>query len=607
MNSKELRKRFLDFFEKNGHKIVPSSSLLPADPTVLFTTAGMQQFTLHLQGKRDPIEDFGSRHLASAQKSFRTGDIDEVGDDTHHTFFEMLGNWSIGKDGNGHYFKAGAIKYALDFFVDDLGLDKNRIFTTIFKGEKNIPRDVDSYKIWQENGIPGKRISEFGLSDNFWGPVGKTGPCGPSSEIFYDRGKEFGCNNPNCSPNCKNCNRFVELWNLVFMEYMKNEEGKYQLMSQTNVDTGIGFERLAAVLQEKESGYETDLFWPIIQEIERISGKEYKQEKRIFRIIADHIRGIVFIAAESVFPSNVERGYILRRLLRRVIRFGKVLDMPENFLIPTAQKVVEIYRDVYPEIKSKETDVLTVIQKEEEKFEKTLEKGFKVFEEKVFRREFKRGRIGVAYDQHILYGNDAFDLYQTYGFPPEFMKEICKERDVQFDEEGFQQALKKHQEISRAGAEKKFGGIGKDITQEATKLHTATHLLHQALREILGDHVKQMGSDITSKRLRFDFSHPQKMTPEEVKKVEDLVNQKIKEDLGVKKEEMDYQEAIDGGALAFFKEKYPKKVTVYSIKNFSKEICGGPHVKKTGELGHFKIIKEESSGAGVRRIRAIIE
>jgi len=597
MNSKEIRKRFLDFFEKNGHTIVPSSSLIPQDPTVLFTTAGMQQLTLYLQGERDPLVDFGSRHLASAQKSFRTGDIDEVGDDTHHTFFEMLGNWSIGKDEKGHYFKEGAIKYALDFLVNDLGLDKKRIFATIFKGERGIPRDADSFRIWQENKIGKERISQFGLSDNFWGPVGKTGPCGPCSEIFYDKGKDFGCGNSDCGPNCPHCNRFVELWNLVFMEYVKNEQGEYQLMSQTNVDTGIGFERLVAVLQGKDSGYETDLLEPIVQEIEKISGKRYQQNKRIFRIIADHIRGIVFVASEGVFPSNVERGYILRRLLRRVIRFGKTLNAPANFLIPLAQKVVEVYRDVYPEVKSKETDILTIIQKEEEKFSKELEKGIN--------ESIKRIKKIPQ-----LTGDIAFNIYETYSVDVDSTIQIAREHNVKISKElkkEFEEARTKHQEISRTGAEKKFGGIGEGATLEATKLHTATHLLHQALREILGEHVKQMGSDITAKRLRFDFSHFQKMTPGEIKKVENLVNQKIREDLRIEKKEMSYQEAVDWGALAFFKEKYPEKVTVYSVNNFSKEICGGPHVKRTGGLGHFKITKEESSGAGVRRIRAILE
>ncbi len=592
MISKNLRKNFLDFFEKRGHKIVTSSSLLPSDPTVLFTTAGMQQFTLYLAGGRDPIEKFGTRHLASCQKCFRTDDIDKVGDDIHHTFFEMLGNWSIGQDQEKGYFKKRMIKYALEFLVGVLNIDKNRIWVTIFKGEKNIPKDERSKKIWQENGVLRERIGEFGIEENFWGPVGKTGPCGPTSEVFYDRGKEFGCKNPDCGPNCHHCQRFVEIWNLVFMEYIKDEDGNCRLLSQKNIDTGIGFERLVAILQKKPSAYETDLFLPIIQELGKISFKKYEEEKRNFRILADHIRGTVFLIAEGIFPSNVERGYVLRRILIRAIRFGRLLNLPKNFLIPLAQKVIEIYEDTYPEVKSKETDILTILQNEEEKFEKTLEKGLKQFE-----------KISAKGD---ISGIDAFHLFDTYGFPLELTQELAKERKLEIDIEGFKEAFEKHREISRAGAEKKFGGVGREATYEATRLHTATHLLHTALRKILGPHAKQMGSDITSKRLRFDFSHPQKMTAEEIKKIEDLVNQKIKEDLVVKKEEMRYEEAIKSGALAFFKERYPEIVKVYSIGNFSKEICAGPHINRTSELGKFKIVKEESSGAGIRRIRAIL-
>ncbi len=604
MISKEIRKKFLNFFRKKGHKIVPSSSLLPEDTTVLFTTAGMQQFTLYLQGEKDPVVDFGRRHLASCQKCFRTDDIDEVGDDTHHTFFEMLGNWSIGQDTEKGYFKEGAVKYALEFFVDVLGLDKNRLWATVFKGEKNIPKDEELKRIWQENRIPEERIREFGVKDNFWGPVGKRGPCGPCSEIFYDRGESFGCGAVECAPNCGNCKRFVELWNLVFMEYFKDEDGSYKLLSQKNVDTGVGFERLVALLQHKSSAYETDLFLPVIQELERISSKKYeelrelKEEKRIFRILADHIRSIVFLTADGVLPLNVEQGYILRRILRRAIRFGKVLNLPNNFLVPLAKKVIEIYKDVYPEVKSSQTDTLTVIQKEEERFEKTLKKGLKQLE-----KVSAKGKIS---------GSDAFHLYDTYGFPLELTEELAKEKGIKVDKEGFKEEFKKHQEISRAGVEKKFGGIGKGATYTATKLHTATHLLHQSLRNVLGFHVKQMGSDITSQRLRFDFSHPQKLTDKELKRVQDLVNQKIKEDLEVIKEELPHQTAVKSGALAFFKDKYPDRVTVYSIREsggkiFSKEICAGPHVNRTGELGHFKIVKEESAGAGIRRIRAILE
>ena len=623
MNSDELRKRFLKFFEEKGHKIVPSSPLTPSDPSVLFTTAGMQQFSLYLAGEKDILKDFGNRHLTSVQKCIRTGDIEIIGDDTHHVFFEMLGNWSIGEDPKTGYFKEGSIKYALEF-LDDLGLDKNRLWATIFKGEKSIPKDKRSLKISQDSGFSKERIKEFGMKDNFWGPVAETGPCGPCLEIFYDRGKEAGCGQKDCGPNCPRCKRFIELWTLVFMEYLKDEKGKFKLLSQRNIDTGMGFERLVSILQEKPSAYETDLFWPIISEIRKMMKVEKTEESSSFdrlyspsvafekdkekffqeaessknlkswRILADHIRASVFIAAEGIVPSNVERGYILRRLLRRAIRFGKLLDLPKNSLIPLAQKVIEIYKNAYPELQSQQAEILTIFQNEEEKFGKTLMVGI--------------NETATCLEKGDISGKDAFRIYETYGFPLEMIEEMAREKKRKIkNKEDFYRAQKKHQEVSRAGVEKKFGGIGKKATYEATKLHTATHLLHQALREILGEHVRQMGSDINPKRLRFDFSHSQKMTPKEIKKVEDLVNQKIKEDLEIKEEEMPYEKAIESGALAFFREKYPSKVTVYSINKFSKEICAGPHIKRTSELGHFKIIKEESSGAGVRRIRAISE
>ncbi len=600
MASKELREKFLKFFEKRGHKTAPSFSLMPPDSSVLFTTAGMQQFALELEGKQDPIKKFGSQHLVDCQKCFRSDDIGEIGDDTHHTFFEMLGNWSIGQDENGNYFKEGAIKFALEFLVNELGFDKNKLYPTIFKGNKDlpphqnfgsggIPRDEESLKIWQENNIPKERIKEFGKEDNLWGPVGEVGVCGPNSEIFFDRGEKFGCNRKDCAPNCVHCQRFIEIWNLVFIQYYKDKNGKYQLLPQKSVDTGMGLERMAAILQNKASAYETDLFLPIIQELEKISSTNYKLQTTNYRIIADHIRAAVFLISEGILPLNVEQGYVLRRLLRRAMRYGKILGAKPGFLIPLAQKVIEIYKDIYPEVQSKQADILTVIQKEEEKFKKALDTGMK--------------ETSSVVAQGDISGKQAFDLYQTYGFPIEMLKEMAKERGRKVDEQGFNKALKQHQEISRAGKEKKFGGGG----EFSAELHTATHLLHSALREILGEQVKQMGSDINLERLRFDFSFERKMTSDELKKVEDLVNQKIKQDLIVKKEEMFYQEAIKSNALAFFREKYPEKVSVYSIGGFSKEICAGPHAKRTGELGRFKIVKEQSSSAGVRRIRAILE
>ena len=595
-SSPELREKFLDFFKKRGHKIVPSSSLLPADPSVLFTTAGMQQFKNYYLGEKSPY----GPNVSSCQKCFRTSDIEEVGDESHLTFLEMLGNFSF-----GGYFKEEAIELAYEFLFEELKLPQKDAIFTIFEGDENVPEDKESAEIWQKLGIPETSIKKCGREDNFWGPTGEEGPCGPTTEIHFED---------------------IELWNLVFNEYYQDKKRSLAPLEQKGVDTGMGLERLAMIVQEKPTVFETDLFLPIIEEIRR-SQEKYRGSTpanlREERIIADHIKGAVFLISEGIFPSNVERGYVLRRVLRRAIRYGRILKLPKpstraklgagpvsyrnevsgtgNFLIPLFQKAIGIYQDIYPELKSKETDILTVIQNEEEKFEKTLSQGLKQFE-----KVSAKGEIS---------GDDAFHLLDTYGFPLELTEELAEERNLKVDKKGFQRAFEKHREISRAGAEKKFGGIGKDATYEATKLHTATHLLHAALREILGNHVKQMGSDITPQRLRFDFSHSKKMTEEEVKKVEVLVNQKIKEDLELKKEQMPYETALKSGALAFFKEKYPAGVTVYSIYNpsdtsgrvFSKEICAGPHIKKTSELGHFRIVKEESSGAGIRRIRAILE
>jgi len=608
MKSEEIRKKFLDFFKGKNHKIIPSSPLIPADSTVLFTIAGMQQFNLALAGEEDPLEKFGSRILVSCQKCFRTIDIEEVGDDTHHTFFEMLGNWSIGEG----YFKKKAIEYALEFFGDVLKLEKDRIWVTIFKGAKGISKDEDSIQIWQENGIPKERIKEFGMEDNFWGPVTETGPCGPCSEVYFDRGEDFGCGGKDCGPNCPNCQRFVELWNLVFMEYNKERDGRYVKLPKKNVDTGIGFERLVTILQEKESTYETDLFLPLVQRAEDLSTKTYKEDKKSFRIVVDHIRGAVFLISEGVLPGNLGRGYILRRILRRSIKYAKVLGLKDYWYVPLIKETIKIYEKIYPEIRRKETDIINVVQKEEEKFKKTLGKGLIQFE-KLLKTKIKEQK------SKIIGGKEVFDLYQSYGFPMELTKELAEEKGFQVDEKGFQKKFKQHQKISRIGVKKKFGGhgISKVETEEEKKkiikLHTATHLLQQALRQILGKEVEQRGSDINKERLRFDFSYNRKLTPEEIKKVEDLVNQKIKKNLEVKEEEMSLERAINSGALSFFKEKYSNVVKVYTIFDpeiteiFSKEICGGPHVKKTSELGFFQIIKEESSGANTRRIKAILK
>ncbi|MDD5098316.1 MAG: alanine--tRNA ligase [Candidatus Pacebacteria bacterium] len=597
MESYKLRKLFLDFFEERGHKIVPSSSLLPTDPSVLFTTAGMQQFSLYLSGRKDSAKDFGSKHLVSCQKCFRTGDIEEIGDDTHHTFFEMLGNWSIGQDENG-YFKEGAIKYALEFLVDTLGLEKERLFVTVFKGDGNIPRDSEAIELWKKYGIPMERIMECSKRDNFWGPVSDTGPCGPCSEIHYDRGEHLGCGRTDCGPNCDHCKRVVEIWNLVFMQYFKNEKGEYELLNQTNIDTGIGFERLLSLLQGKSASYETDIFADFISQLEIVSKTRYDDNKKTFRIIADHIRSSMFLISDGVEPSNLGQGYVLRRLLRRMIRYSKLINLKPKFWIEFVLMMIDKYKDIYPNVMSQKEEIIETIKREEEKFEKTIQSGLGIIEKMVDKKEWS--------------GEEVFDLYQSYGFPLELSLEIAKEKGINVDVNGFNKALEKHQDLSRAGAEKKFGGVGKDSGEVGAKLHTATHLLHSALRKVLGSHVKQMGSDINAERLRFDFSHTEKMSPEQIKEVEDLVNEKIKQGLLVKKEEMEIDKALASGALAFFKEKYPDMVNVWTMFDsdseevFSKEICAGPHVENTSELMSFKIIKEESSSAGVRRIKAVI-
>lgn len=571
MFSNELRQNFLKFFEKRGHRVVASSSLIPDDPSVLLTTAGMQQFKRYYTGELDPIKDFSSKNTASIQKCFRTSDINEVGDESHLTFFEMLGNFSF-----GGYFKKEAIQYAYDFFKEvNLPID----FVTIFGGDKEVPEDKESEEIWKNLDV--KKIEKHGREDNFWGPTGSEGPCGPTTELYV---------------------KGVEIWNIVFNQYYCQPDKTLVPLKQNGVDTGMGLERLVMVIQKKKNIFETDLFQPII-DLLKIS------DKRIQRIVADHIRGSVFLISDDIEPSNVERGYVLRSLLRRIISHLHLLNLERELIKKLVEAVVANYGSVY-QLASKDK-ITDVINKEFDDFSRALEKGLKEF------NKFEK----------IISGKEAFDLHQNYGFRIELMKDLAKERGFSIDEKGFWEEYKKHQEISRAGLERKFGGHGlvfdtgeikagtEEELKKVTKLHTATHLLHQALRAVLGNHVKQMGSDITSERLRFDFSHSQKMTPEGIKKIEDLVNQKIKENLKVSLTEMSYEEAMKSGALAFFKEKYPEKVKVYSIggdpstgsgRAFSVEICGGPHVEKTADLGYFKIVKEESSAAGIRRIRAVI-
>ncbi len=582
MKSSELREKYLNFFKTKGHKIIPSASLIPEnDPTVLFTTAGMHPLVPFLLGQKHP----DGKRLTSAQKCIRTGDIDDVGDDTHLTFFEMLGNWSL-----GDYWKEEAIKFSFEFLTKELKIPLERLAVSCFVGDENAPRDEESAEIWESLGIKKERIAFLPKEDNWWGPAGKTGPCGPDTEMFYWKlndepaPKEFKPENKN----------WVEIWNDVFMQYVKDESGNYMGAEQKNVDTGMGLERTLAVLNGKENVFETDLFLPIISKIEELSGKKYIDNKKSFRILADHIKASVFLAAEEILPSNIEHGYILRRLLRRAIRHGRILQMPKDFLTNLIKEVVNIYKDAYPELAESEGGVIFVVRQETEKFAETLEKGLKEFE--------KLNKIS---------GKDAFDLYQTYGFPIEVTEELAKEKGLNVNTEEFKKEFEKHQELSRTASAGMFKGGLADHSEMVTKYHTATHLLLAGLRKFLGDEVYQKGSNITAERLRLDFSHKEKTTSGQINDVENFVNDIIKEDLPVSFEEMTLERAKELNAMGVFESKYGERVKVYTIGSddnvVSREICGGPHVERTGILGHFKIQKEESSSSGVRRIKAILE
>jgi len=506
--------------------------------------------------------------------------------------------------------------------INELGFNKNQLWITIFKGNNNIPRDDESEKIWQEFGFPAERIKEFGEKHNFWGPVGKQGVCGPNSEIYYDKGEKFGCGKNNCGPNCAFCQRFVEIWNLVFIQYYKQKKGKseyeYVFLPQKSIDTGMGFERTLAILQKKPSAYETDIFYSIIKKIEEQTNESYSINPKPYRIIADHLRGICFLITEGILPSNIKQGYILRRLIRRTIRYGRILNLNSGFLIPLTKEIIKFYKDFYPELKNKQNNIISVIKEEQEKFTKGLERGMEQFnkfiQSKIKDKKYDLNHKVVANSgSKIIDGEEVFNLYQNYGFPLELTKELAAEKGFKINEKGFRRARKKHQIISKSSAEKKFGGHGIKNSEQTRqdykiiKLHTAAHLLHASLQKILGKQTKQMGSDINEQRLRFDFSFHRKLTGQEIKDIEDLVNQNIKKALEVKKQKMTYADALKSGALAFFKDKYPDIVSVYSINDFSKEICAGPHIKNTREIGIFKIIKEQSSSSGVRRIKAIIE
>jgi len=597
MTAESLRQKYLAFFKKKGHKVIPSSSLVPEnDPTVLFTTAGMHPLVPYLMGEKHPL---GNR-LVDVQKCIRTGDIEEVGDNTHLTFFEMLGNWSLGDpekpDGIGAgYFKKEAIGWSFEFLTEELNIPLEMLAVSVFEGEpeNNIPRDEESAAIWHSLGIKKERLCYLGREDNWWGPAGKTGPCGPDTEIFYWTGPL-----PPPEKFDPNDERWFEIWNDVFMQYNKTSQGRFVPLKQKNVDTGMGLERAVAALQKKGNVFETELFSPIIKKIEEISSEKYQNNRRAFRIIADHLKAATFILAERVVPSNLDRGYILRRLIRRAIRYGRLLDVKQRLTSEIARQVVGIYQDIYPEVGKSKEFIISELDKEETCFNKTLENGLKEFEK--------------ISSQNIS-GKQAFDLYQSFGFPVEITEELAKEKGLEVDKQGFERELKKHQELSRAATAGRFKAGLADDSEKSIKYHTATHLLHAALREVLGDSVQQMGSNITPERLRFDFSFGRKLTDEEIRQVEELVNHKIEEGLKVKVEEMTMEEAKKQGALAFFRERYPDKVRVFTIFNektgevFSKEICSGPHCQCLKGLGGFKILKETSSSSGVRRIKAVLQ
>jgi alanyl-tRNA synthetase len=581
MERKELIKKYIEFFKTKKHVQIPSAPLIPEnDPTVLFTTAGMHPLVPYLLGQSHPA----GKRLVNVQKCIRTGDIEEVGDTTHHTFFEMLGNWSI-----GDYFKEESLKWSFEFLTKILKIPIERLAVTCFKGDKDAPKDTDSSKIWENLGISKDRIAFLEKKDNWWGPAGKTGPCGPDSEIFYWK------NNKEKAPkkyNPKDKN-WVEIWNNVFMEYVKDEKGNYNLAKQKNVDTGMGVERVTAILSGLEDNYIGSCFRQIIEKIEQVSGKNYSEHKKEMRIIADHIKAAVFLISDGVVPGNSEQGYVLRRLIRRAIRYGKIIGM-ENFTKEIAEPVFEIYNDYKNLIKEKNS-IIKELEKEEEKFNQTIEKGLNKFDK-------------IIGDKKYVCGKDCFLLFQSYGFPIEVTKELAQEKNIKINENEFKEELKRHQELSRTASAGKFKSGLADNSKETTRLHTAAHLLLQALRDVLDDeNIIQRGSNITHERLRLDFSFDRKLEKEEIQKIEDLVNAQIQKSCEVVREEMTPKEAKEKGAIGIFDEKYKEKVSVYTIGDFSKEICAGPHVKNLCELGHFKILKEESSSSGVRRIKAVLE
>ena len=583
MKAIEIRNKYLNFFEKHGHKVIPSAPLIPEnDSSVLFTTAGMQPLVPYLLGLKHPE---GTR-LTDYQKCVRTNDIDEVGDNRHLTYFEMLGNWSL-----GDYFKEESIQMSYDFLTKELGIPVEKISVTCFAGDEDCPRDELTASCWEKAGIPRERIFFFGKEDNWW-IAGEEGPCGPDTEMFYDTGK------PKCSENCNpscGCGKYVEIWNNVFMEYLK-KDGKYSKLTQKNVDTGLGLERMTMLLQGKETPFDTELFSPIM---DRIKELEKVDDIASRRIVAEHLRSSIMIISDGGRPSNMDRGYVLRRLIRRMTRHLNKLEIELAKLSELIELNIDVLKEMYPELENQKEEIKQVIIDEKDKFIRTLSHG-----EREFNKVVSRLR---SQNLNKLDGKIVFNLYETYGFPPEVTKDLAIENGIEVDLTEFDKLFKLHQEKSRQGSEQKFKGGLAEQNEKTTAYHTATHLLNAALKEVIGKDSHQRGSNITTERMRFDFNCDHKLTEEEKKQVEDLVNKWIDEDLQVNVETMSKDEAIKTGAECMFIEKYPDEVTVYTIGDVSKELCGGPHVKHTKELGHFKITKEEASSQGVRRIKAILE
>ncbi len=583
IKSEELKKRYIEFFEKKGHKEIANASLIPEhDPSVLFTTAGMHPLVPFLIGQQHPQ----GKRLVNCQRCLRTGDIDEVGNETHLSFFEMLGNWSL-----GDYWKKEAIEWSYEFLTKILKIDPKNLHVTCFAGDKDAPKDNETASMWKNVGIPEKRIYFLPKKDNWWGPAGATGPCGPDTEMFIDTGKK-SCGKE-CKPGCS-CGKYFEIWNDVFMQYNKNPKGIYEPLKQKNVDTGMGVERTIAMLQGKKNVYEIETLAPIVDKVKSlIKIKNFSDSQiRSLRIITDHLRAAVFILGDehSIVPSNVDQGYILRRFIRRAIRHAKLLGINNDFTEEITKVVIQIYHKDYPLLKKKSEFILSELKKEEEKFRRTLEKGLNQF------NKFAQNKV--------ISGKEAFFLFQSYGFPIEITKELCDDNGINVDEKGYHDEFKKHQELSRVGAEKKFKGGLSDATYPTAKLHTAAHLLLYALRKVLGQQIMQRGSNITPERLRFDFNFDRKLTGNEIKEVEDMINKIIKQGIKVERKEMGVKEAKKIAKSEF--EYKTDIVSVYFIGP-SIEICMGPHIQNTSELGKFKISEQESVAGGIRRIRAVLE